>query len=160
MTFVRYIQEHTRVPVLGHAEGLCHAYVDQGADLARAVAICYDAKVQYPAVCNAVETVLVHRHVAAEFLPLLAKVYDQAGVEMRGCPETQTFLPEIAAASEQIGTRSIWTLLCLSAWSIAWKRPLPTSIVTVRGHTDTIITEERRGGSAVPGAGRFGYGDP
>src|SRR4029453_10374423 len=73
--FVRYIQEHTRVPVLGHAEGLCHAYVDQHADLARAVAICYDAKVQYPAVCNAIETVLVHRQIAAGFLPRLAERY-------------------------------------------------------------------------------------
>ena len=81
--FVRYIQEHTRVPVLGHSEGLCLAYVDQHADLAQAVAVCYDAKVQYPAVCNAIETVLVHRQVAGTFLPMLAAAYRQAGVEMR-----------------------------------------------------------------------------
>ena len=67
--FVRYIQAHTRVPVLGHADGLCHAYVDAHADLAQAVAVCYDAKVQYPAVCNAIETVLVHRDIAPAFLP-------------------------------------------------------------------------------------------
>jgi glutamate-5-semialdehyde dehydrogenase len=140
--FVRYIQEHTRVPVLGHAEGLCHAYVDQGADLARAVAICYDAKVQYPAVCNAVETVLVHRHVAAEFLPLLAKVYDQAGVEMRGCPETQALLPEIAAASETDWETEYLDLIV----SIRLVDSLEEAIAHINrhssGHTDTIITED------------------
>ena len=78
--FVRYIQEHTRVPVLGHSEGLCHAYVDQHADLARAVAVCYDAKVQYPAVCNALETVLVHRQDRQD-------VFTRAGVSVlqSGC---------------------------------------------------------------------------
>src|SRR5205814_9124662 len=99
--FVRYIQEHTRVPVLGHSEGLCHAYVDQHADLAQAVAVCYDAKVQYPAVCNAIETVLVHRRIAETFLPMLASAYRKAGVEMHGCPATQTILPDVLAASSE-----------------------------------------------------------
>jgi glutamate-5-semialdehyde dehydrogenase len=140
--FVRYIQEHTRVPVLGHAEGLCHAYVDQGADLARAVAICYDAKVQYPAVCNAVETVLVHRHVAAEFLPLLAQAYHQAGVDMRGCPETRTILPDIAAASEADWDTEYLDLIV----AIRVVDSLEDAIAHINrhgsGHTDTIITEE------------------
>jgi len=96
--FVRYIQEHTRAPVLGHAEGLCHAYVDVHADLAQAVAVCYDAKVQYPAVCNAIETVLVHREVAEAFLPMLASAYRQAGVEMRGCEVAQSIVPDISPA--------------------------------------------------------------
>ena len=140
--FVRYIQEHTRVPVLGHAEGLCHAYVDQGADLARAVAICYDAKVQYPAVCNAVETVLVHRQVAAEFLPLLAKAYHQAGVDMRGCPETRAILPDIAAASEADWDTEYLDLIV----SMRVVDSLEDAIAHINrhgsGHTDTIITEE------------------
>jgi glutamate-5-semialdehyde dehydrogenase len=140
--FVRYIQEHTRVPVLGHAEGLCHAYVDQGADLAQAVAICYDAKVQYPAVCNAVETVLVHRHVAAEFLPLLAAAYRQAGVEMRGCADTQALLPDIAAAAEADWDTEYLDLIV----SIRVVEGLQEAIAHINrhgsGHTDTIITED------------------
>jgi glutamate-5-semialdehyde dehydrogenase len=140
--FVRYIQDHTRVPVLGHAEGLCHAYVDQTADLARAVAICYDAKVQYPAVCNAVETLLVHRHIAAEFLPLLASAYRQAGVEMRGCPETQAVLPDISAACEADWDTEYLDLIV----SIRLVDSLQEAIAHINrhgsGHTETIITED------------------
>ena len=99
--FVRYIQDNTRAPVLGHADGICHAYVDEHADVEQAVAVCYDAKVQYPAVCNAIETVLVHRRVAPTFLPLLANAYEQAGVEMRGCSATRTLLPNIVPATEE-----------------------------------------------------------
>ena len=74
--FVRYIQDNTRVPVLGHADGICHAYVDEHANVEQAVSVCFDAKVQYPAVCNAIETVLVHRRIAQAFLPLLSEAYE------------------------------------------------------------------------------------
>jgi len=86
--FIKYIQAHTRIPVLGHAEGICHIYVDASADLGKALEICYDAKVQYPAVCNAVEKILVHSSVAGRFLPMLAERLGSAGVEIRGCPKT------------------------------------------------------------------------
>ncbi len=81
--FVKYIQDNTRIPVLGHSAGVCHVYVDSHADLEKAIDICYDAKVQYPAVCNAMETLLVHRDIAGKFLPEIGKRYDGAGVEMR-----------------------------------------------------------------------------
>lgn len=140
--FVRYIQEHTRVPVLGHSEGLCHAYVDRQADLAQAVAICYDAKVQYPAVCNAIETVLVHQAMAAEFLPLLAAAYRQAGVEMRGCAATRVILPEITAATEADWETEYLDLIV----SIRVVDSLEEAIAHINrhgsGHTDTIITED------------------
>ena len=71
--FIKYIQANTRIPVLGHSEGICHIYVDEHADLKKALGICYDAKVQYPAVCNAVETLLVHRAIAPRFLPTLTE---------------------------------------------------------------------------------------
>lgn len=138
--FVRYIQEHTRVPVLGHADGLCHAYVDQEADLAQAVAICYDAKVQYPAVCNAIETVLVHRHVAAEFLPLLAAAYRQAGVEMRGCATSRAIVPTIKAATEADWDTEYLDLIV----SLRVVESLEEAIAHINrhgsGHTETIIT--------------------
>jgi glutamate-5-semialdehyde dehydrogenase len=89
---VRSIQSSTRIPVLGHAAGVCHTYVDSDADLEMAVEVCYDAKVQYPAVCNAMETLLVHRSVAKEFLPRMASRYSQAKVELRGDEETRRII--------------------------------------------------------------------
>jgi glutamate-5-semialdehyde dehydrogenase len=82
--FVRYIQSNTRIPVLGHAEGVCHVYVDDEADVPMAQDICYDAKVQYPSVCNAVDAILVHGAVAPRFLPGMVDRFLQRGVEVRG----------------------------------------------------------------------------
>ncbi|MFW6458586.1 MAG: glutamate-5-semialdehyde dehydrogenase [Halodesulfurarchaeum sp.] len=82
--FVRYIQENTKIPVLGHTEGVCHVFVDDRADLEMAEDVVYDAKVQYPAVCNAVETLLVHEAVAESFLPGMVERYESAGVTVRG----------------------------------------------------------------------------
>jgi glutamate-5-semialdehyde dehydrogenase len=81
---VRFIQENTRIPVLGHADGICHLYVDEAADLDQALRVALDAKTQYPAACNAIETLLVHRAVAASFLPAAAAAFGAAGVELRG----------------------------------------------------------------------------
>jgi glutamate-5-semialdehyde dehydrogenase len=80
---VRYIQTHTRIPVLGHSEGICHVYVDRSAALDKALEICWDAKVQYPAVCNAMETLLVHSEIAGRFLPPMVERYRARGVELR-----------------------------------------------------------------------------
>ena len=82
--FVRHIMDNTKIPVMGHADGICHIYVDVAADVERAVPLCVDAKCQYTAACNAVETLLVHKDVVAAFLPRLAEAYAQAGVEIRG----------------------------------------------------------------------------
>ena len=81
---VEYVQANTRIPVLGHAEGVCHIYVDREADEALALRVIDDAKTDYPAVCNAVETVLVHREIAAEFLPRLAERLRAHGVILHG----------------------------------------------------------------------------
>ena len=87
--FVSYIQDATQIPVLGHTEGVCHVYVDGDADLEMAADVAYDAKVQYPAVCNAVETLLVDDDVAAELLPALLDRYESAGVTVRGDERTR-----------------------------------------------------------------------
>jgi len=84
--FVKYIQDNTRIPVLGHSSGICHVYVDKEADMKKALDVCYDSKVQYPAVCNAMETLLIHKSIAGTFLPDMGKKYDAAGVELR-CDE-------------------------------------------------------------------------
>jgi glutamate-5-semialdehyde dehydrogenase len=97
---VRYIQDNTRIPVLGHADGVCHLYVDESADAEMAVALTVDSKTQYPAVCNALETLLVHES-RTDLLPAIARALD--GVELRGCAETRKYI-DIAAAEE-----SDWT---------------------------------------------------
>jgi glutamate-5-semialdehyde dehydrogenase len=83
---VRYIQDHTRIPVLGHADGLCHLYIDAAADLEQAVRLTVDSKAQYPAACNAIETLLVHQAIAPRFLPAAIPALQGAGVELRGDP--------------------------------------------------------------------------
>ncbi|MGI6118006.1 MAG: glutamate-5-semialdehyde dehydrogenase [Bilifractor sp.] len=90
--FVRYIMDHTKIPVMGHADGVCHIYVDRDADREKAIPVILDAKTQYSAACNAVETILVSRDIAGEFLPELAKALAGAGVKMRGTAEVAGIL--------------------------------------------------------------------
>lgn len=89
---VQHIQKNTLIPVLGHADGVCHVYIDAAADPDMAIAIAVDSKVQYPAACNAVETLLVHSAIAATLLPRLAASLIDAGVRIRGCQQTQALL--------------------------------------------------------------------
>jgi glutamate-5-semialdehyde dehydrogenase len=96
---IRFVTDHSRIPVLRHYKGVCHVYVDEFADLGMAADICFNAKVQRPAVCNAMETMLVHERVADRFLPAMLKRFRDAGVEIRGCPKTLAFLPEAKAAA-------------------------------------------------------------
>ncbi len=86
--------------MLKHYKGVCHVYVDEGADLPMAEAVCFNAKVQRPGVCNAMETLLVHRAEAARFLPAMARRFSTAGVQLRGCPQTRRLVPEAAPATE------------------------------------------------------------
>jgi len=99
--FVRLVAERTRVPILKHDKGLVHMYVDATADLAMAVDLTHNAKTQRPGVCNAVETLLVHRDIAAEFLPAAAARLAAAGVELRGCPRTRALLPSARPARDE-----------------------------------------------------------
>ena len=99
-SFVRFVQENTRIPVLGHADGICHLYIDQAADISKAVPITVDAKAQYAAVCNAIETLLVHQSIATEFLPKVAEALQERHVELRGDKRTLKILPNIEAATE------------------------------------------------------------
>jgi glutamate-5-semialdehyde dehydrogenase len=98
--FVRWVAEHSRVPVLKHDRGLVHVFVDADADLEMARAIVVNAKAQRPSVCNALETLLVHRDVAPRFLPPAAQRLAEAGVELRGCLRTQALVPGALAATE------------------------------------------------------------
>ncbi|MBI4652036.1 glutamate-5-semialdehyde dehydrogenase, partial [Candidatus Desantisbacteria bacterium] len=97
---IRMVVENSTIPVIKHDKGVCHVYVEEDADMDMAVSIAYNAKVQRPGVCNAIETLLVHEKAAGKFLPLIAAKYKEAGVEMRGCPETLKILSGIKEATE------------------------------------------------------------
>ncbi len=86
--FVRHIATHSRIPVLGHGEGICHVFIDRAADVQKALAIALDSKTQYPAACNAAETLLVHEDIARRLLPALLAALHDAGVEVRACQRT------------------------------------------------------------------------
>jgi glutamate-5-semialdehyde dehydrogenase len=90
---IRFVVTHSRIPVLKHYKGVCHVYVDEGADLAMAEEVCFNAKVQRPGVCNAMETLLVHRSEAERFLPAMARRFTASGVQLRGCERTRRLVP-------------------------------------------------------------------
>jgi glutamate-5-semialdehyde dehydrogenase len=97
---IRTVTENSTIPVIKHDKGLCHVYVDNDADLKMAEEIAYNAKVQRPGVCNAMETLLVHQDIAEKFLPAMIQRYKQAGVEIRGCEQTRAIVPDIKPATE------------------------------------------------------------
>ncbi len=151
--FVKYIQDNTKIPVLGHSAGICHVYVDCKADLKKAIDVCYDAKVQYPAVCNAMETLLVHRDIAEKFLPEIGKKYNEAGVELR-CDERaflllkdMGFLKAIRRATEEDWMTEYNDLIL----SIKIVDSLEEGIDHINKygshHTDAIITENKTNAS-------------
>ncbi|MGH7810526.1 MAG: glutamate-5-semialdehyde dehydrogenase, partial [Candidatus Binatia bacterium] len=91
----------SKIPVIKHYKGVCHVYVDSDASLEMAERICYNAKVQRPSVCNAMETLLVHEAIAPKFLPAMIAKFREAGVEIRGCDKTRALAPGIQAATEE-----------------------------------------------------------
>lgn len=95
---IRFVAEHSRIPVLKHYKGVCHVYVDESADKDMAAEICYNAKVQRPGVCNAMETLLVHEKIAPEFLPPMVRRFQETGVEIRGCTRTTALLSGVRSA--------------------------------------------------------------
>jgi glutamate-5-semialdehyde dehydrogenase len=136
---VRKIQESTKIPVLGHAEGICHLYVDRRADLDMALNVAFDAKCQYPAVCNAVETLLVHRDIADSYLPRLAERLQ--GVQLRGDERARAVIE--AAAADETDWRTEFTDLILSIRVVDSLEEAVDHINTYSSHhTDSIVTED------------------
>jgi glutamate-5-semialdehyde dehydrogenase len=139
--FVSYIQDNTSIPVLGHTEGVCHVYVDDAADLGMASDVAFDAKVQYPAVCNAVETLLVHEDVASDFLPGMVERYHDAGVEVRGDERVQS-ITDVEDATEEDWSTEYGDLIL----SVKVVDSLVDAIdhVNTYGskHTDSVVTED------------------
>ena len=100
-SLIKEVSRRSKIPVLKHYKGVCHVYVDEDADLNMAERICFNAKVQRPSVCNAMETLLVNEDVAARFLPSMIKKYKEAGVEIRGCAMTRRIIKGLKAASDK-----------------------------------------------------------
>lgn len=140
--FVQFVQDNTRIPVLGHADGICHLYVDAAADIAKAVAIALDAKVGYPSACNAIETLLVHSAMATTFLPKLAQALRAKGVELRGDTATQAILSEVVPATEEDWATEYSDLIL----AIKVVESVEAAIIHINTygsrHTDAIVTED------------------
>jgi len=100
-SLIRFVAEHSRIPVIKHYKGVCHTFIDSGADLDMAEQICINAKVQRPGVCNAMETLLVHSDCAAAFIPRIATTLRGLGVELRGCPISRELVPDMTPATEE-----------------------------------------------------------
>ena len=146
--FVKFIQDNTKIPVLGHADGICHVYVDEKADLETAYEVCFDSKVQYPAVCNAMETLLINRSIAEEFLPEMIRRYSEAGVELRfdeqsyAIAEQSKPLKAIFKASEE-DWKTEYNDLILSVKIVDSMDEAMEHINTYGSHhTDAIITQD------------------
>jgi len=141
-SLIERVSDEATIPVIKHLHGICHVYIDDKADLNKAVKIAFNAKCQRYAVCNAMETLLVARDIAERILPVLAEMYQEQDVELRGCERTRRLLPEIKAATEE-------------DWQTEYEAPI-LSIRMVDDldgamdhiakygsqHTDSIVTED------------------
>ncbi len=142
-SFVQYVQDHTRIPVLGHADGICHLYLDKAAEINKAIKITVDAKTHYPAACNAIETLLVHQDIVAEFLPQIAKALQAEGVQLRG-DEAASKIIEVKLADEHDWKTEYSDLIL----AIKIVDSVETAIAHINKygskHTDAIVTEDNQ----------------
>ena len=140
--FVQYIMNNTKIPVMGHADGVCHIYVDEDFDMDKALPILVDAKTQYTAACNAAETLLVNRKIAADFLPAAAKALADAGVKLRGTGEAAKIISCEVMGAEEFDTEYLDLIL-----SVKLVDNLEEAVSHINHfgshHTDCIITEKK-----------------
>ena len=138
---IRAVVANSKIPVIKHYKGICHVYVDSDASLEMAERICFNAKVQRPSVCNAMETLLVHQAVAAHFLPAMIDKYRAAKVEVRGCDQTRALVPGIEKASEEDWSAEYLELII----SIRVVKDMDEAIDHIERygsqHTESIITD-------------------
>ncbi|MFH1398291.1 MAG: glutamate-5-semialdehyde dehydrogenase [Candidatus Omnitrophota bacterium] len=138
---INQVMKLSRIPVIKHYKGICHAYVDESADLKMAEDICYNAKVQRPGVCNALESMLVHEKVAPKFLPRMLEKFQDAGVEIRGCPRTKKIVKDIKLAKESDYHREYLDLIL----SVKVVKDLNQAIEHINNygthHSDSIISD-------------------
>jgi len=138
---IRRVVEKSRIPVLKHYKGVCHVFVDASANTKMAIDICFNAKVQRPGVCNAMETLLVHKDIAKKFLPRMAEAYEKTGVELRGCTETRKILPKAKKATEKDWPEEYLDLIL----AVKVVESIEEAMDHIRkygsSHTESIVTE-------------------
>ncbi|WP_300666990.1 glutamate-5-semialdehyde dehydrogenase [Desulfoluna sp.] len=137
---IRFVTANSLIPVLKHYKGVCHVYVDAEADLEKAKAICLNSKVQRPGVCNAMETLLVHKDVAATYLPLVGAAFQEAGVTLKGCPETRKYLPWAEEAVEADWPAEYLDLILAVKVVTSVDEALDHIAAYHSGHTEAIVT--------------------
>jgi glutamate-5-semialdehyde dehydrogenase len=139
---IRFVSEHSRIPVIQHYKGVCHLFVDKAADFDKALALLLNGKTQRPGVCNALETLLVHADVAAKFLPLAGKALTEKGVQLFGCANTVALLPQAQqAADDQFDTEYL-----ALAMSVKVVDNFAAAVAHIEqhssGHTEVICTQD------------------
>ena len=139
--FVRYIMDNSRIPVLGHADGICHVYVDASADIDLGVKVLIDSKTQYVAVCNAAETLLVHKDIADAFLPAAQKALNEKNVLLKGCERTRAIISCEAATEEDWKTEYLDYILSIRVVDSA-QEAIQHINHYGSGHTDSIIAKD------------------
>ncbi len=141
---VQYVKNNTKIPVMGHADGICHIYIDESADLSKVADICVDAKVQYPSACNAVETILIHEELLLNYLPELVEKLEAVGVTVKACDRCRNFVPQVQPASKEdwateYGDKTV---------SIKAVKDLFDAVAHINiygsGHTDCILAEDKQ----------------
>ena len=138
---IEFVAKNSTIPVIKHSDGICHTYVDKDADIDIAKAVCLNAKVQRPGVCNAMETLLVHKDIAKVFLPQMIDIFRNADVEIRGCRETKKLIPEIKLAKEKDWATEYLDLI-LSIKIVSAEEEAINHINTYGScHSDAIITK-------------------
>ena len=141
---VQYIKNNTKIPVMGHADGICHIYIDEAADVKKSTDICIDAKTQYPSACNAVETILVHESLLENYLPQLVIELEKARVEVRGCDRCREFVPHLKQATKEDWSTEYGDKIV----SIKAVKDIFDAIAHINvygsGHTDCIISEDKQ----------------
>lgn len=142
-SLVQYIKNNTKIPVMGHADGICHIYIDENADLKKAAEICVDSKVQYPSACNAVETILVNESLLENYLPQLVMELEKASVIVKGCEKCKEFVPHIELASKEDWSKEYGD----KTVSIKSVKDLFDAVAHINvygsGHTDCILSEDK-----------------
>jgi len=139
--FVQYIMSNTNIAVLGHADGICHVYIDESADIDMAVNVSFDSKTQYVAVCNALETILVHEKIASKLLPILQLKLSEKNVEIRGCNKTASIISCTLATDEDWATEYLDYIISIKI--VKDEEEAISHINTYgSGHTDCIVTSD------------------
>lgn len=143
-SLVQYVKDNTKIPVMGHADGICHIYIDESSDVKTAAEICVDSKTQYPSACNAVETILIHESLLENYLPQLVLELEKAEVTVRGCEKCKEYVPHLELASKEdwateYGEKTV---------SIKAVKDLFDAIAHINvygsGHTDCILSKDKQ----------------